>query len=72
MSRGSIIVARTVDPFIPNNEHLDKSLQTPENECAEQTGRDDQANSPAGSSGHLEARTLNLGEYMADESLLLL
>ena len=34
---GSIIVDGTVDPFIANNEHLDKALQGPADECVEQT-----------------------------------
>jgi hypothetical protein len=53
----STIVDGSVGPFITNNEHLDKSLQTPANECVEQTGKDDQPypNSPAAGNGHLEA-----------------
>jgi hypothetical protein len=63
----STIVDGTVGPFITNNEHLDKSLQTPVNGCVEQTGKDDQpySNGPATGSGHLEAETLNLGEHTA-------
>jgi hypothetical protein len=53
----STIVDGLVGPFITNNEHLDKSLQTPANECVEQTGKDDQPypNGPAAGSGYLEA-----------------
>jgi hypothetical protein len=32
----------SADPFIANNEHLDKSLQEPVDECIEQAGRDNQ------------------------------
>jgi hypothetical protein len=32
---GSMIVDGTIDPFITNNEHLDKSLQGPADQCVE-------------------------------------
>ncbi len=68
---GSTIVDGTVGPFIANNEHLDKSLQGPVDECVEQAGKDDQPylSAPPAGSDHLEAVTLDLGEHTADEPL---
>jgi hypothetical protein len=69
---GSTIVDGTVGPFTTNNQHLDKSLQTPVNEWVEQTGKDDQPypNGPAAGGGHLEAGALNLGEHTVDDPYL--
>jgi hypothetical protein len=67
----STIVDGTVGPFIANNEHLDKSLQGPVDECVEQASKDDQPylSAPLGVSDHLEAVTLELGKHVADEPL---
>jgi hypothetical protein len=61
---GSRIVDGKVGPFTTNNEHLGKSLQTPVNESAKHTGKDDQP-CPNG----LAAGTLILSEYTAYEPL---
>lgn len=60
----------TVSPST-NNEHREKSLQTPVNEWIEQTGRDNQSypNGPVTGGGYPEAGTLNLGVHTADEPL---
>jgi hypothetical protein len=60
----STIVDGSADPFIANNEHLDKPLQEPVDEYVEQAGRDDQPylSAPRAVSDHLEAVTLDLGE----------
>lgn len=62
------IVDGTAGPFIANNEHLDKYLQEPVNECVGQAGKDDQPylNAPRAVSDHLEAGTLDLGEPTAE------
>ncbi|KAH8772419.1 hypothetical protein F5882DRAFT_381432 [Hyaloscypha sp. PMI_1271] len=60
----STIVDGTADPFIANNEHLDKYLQEPVDEYIEQAGKDDPPylSAPRAVSDHLEAGTLDLGE----------
>jgi hypothetical protein len=65
----STVVDGTAGPFFANNEHLDKYLQEPVDECVEQAGKDNQPylNAPRAVSGHLEATTLDLGEPTADE-----
>lgn len=66
----STIVDGTAGPFIANNEHLDKSLQEPLDECVELAGKDD-LSAPRAVRDHLEALTLDLGEPIADELLTL-
>jgi hypothetical protein len=68
---GSTIVDGTVGPFIANNEHLDKSLQEPVDECVEQAGKDDQPylSAPPAARDDLEAVTPDLGNHTADELL---
>jgi hypothetical protein len=65
----STVVDGTAGPFFANNEHLDKYLQEPVDECVEQAGKDNQPylNAPRAVSDHLEAMTLDLGEQTADE-----
>jgi hypothetical protein len=65
----STIVDGTAGPFFANNEHLDKYLQEPVDECVELAGKDNQPylNAPRAVSNHLEAVTLDLGEQTADE-----
>jgi hypothetical protein len=65
----STVVDGTACPSFANNEHLDKYLQEPVDECVEQAGKDDQPylSAPRAVSDHLEAVTLDLGEQTADE-----
>jgi hypothetical protein len=70
----STIVDGTADPFIANNEHLDKYLQEPVDEYVEQAGKDDQPylSAPRAVSDHLEAGTLDLGKPTAEPPTLFL
>ena len=54
-----------------NKEHLDKSVQGPEDEYLEQTRNNNQPSlsAPSAVSDHLEAVTLDLGKHTADEPL---
>jgi hypothetical protein len=65
---GSAIVDGTVGPFIANNEHLDRFLQEPVDECVEQAGKDDQPYliAPPAASDNLAAVTPGLGKTTAD------
>ena len=68
---GSTIVDGTVGPIIANNEHLDKTLQEPVDECVERAEKDGQPylSAPPAASDNLEAVTPDLGKHTADEPL---
>jgi hypothetical protein len=62
----STIVDGIADPFIANNEHLNKYLQEPVDKYIKQAGKDDPPylSAPRAISDHLEAGTLDFSKLI--------